>query len=330
MATLYPVTGGAGFIGSHLAEGLLARGDHVIALDNLDTGRLSNIDGVGSHPHFRFVQGSVLDELVVDELVHECEVVVHLAAAVGVKRIVEHQLRSITTNLHGSESVFGAAHKYRRKILLASTSEIYGKNTSVPLAETADRVLGSPAVARWAYSETKAVDEMLAYAYHKERGLPTIVVRLFNTVGPRQSGRYGMVIPRLIAQAVAGEPVTVYGDGTQTRCFCHVGDVVDALLRLLDHPDALGDVFNVGSQEEVSILELARRIVAMTGSRSSIELVPYDQAYETGFEDMLRRQPDIGKVRRLTGWTPTRTLDAILRETIDEATVEVGGARRRS
>lgn len=324
----YLITGGAGFIGSHLVEALLARGDLVIALDNLSTGRLRNLDNVGQHPNFRFVHGSVLDELVVDELVHESDVVVHLAAAVGVRLIVERPLRSFTTNIRGSETVIEAAHRYRRRILLASTSEIYGKNGNggVPLVEDADRLLGSPSVARWAYSTAKVVDEILAYAYHRERGLATTVARLFNTVGPRQSPAYGMVIPRLVRQAVSGEPLTVYGDGRQTRCFCHVADVVDGLIRLLDDSRSHGEVFNLGSQEEVSILELAQRIAERADSPSAIELVPYEQAYAEGFEDMRRRVPDTTKVRNLTGWRPHRTLDEILAETIVEATAELAGA----
>src|SRR5437588_366760 len=259
MPETYLITGGAGFIGSHLAEAILARGDRVIAIDNLSTGRLQNIDGLGGRDGFRFVQGSVLDELIVDELVNESDVVVHLAAAVGVQLIVDQPLRCLTTNIRGSENVIEAAHRYRRKILIASTSEIYGKNSDGPLSEHADRVLGSPAVSRWAYSTAKAVDEVLAYAYHRERGLPSVVVRLFNTVGPRQSPAYGMVIPRLVRQAIAGAPLTVFGDGHQTRCFCHVSDVVDALLELLDHPDAVGEVFNVGyGGEEISMIDLAR------------------------------------------------------------------------
>jgi UDP-glucose 4-epimerase len=319
------ITGGSGFIGSHLADLLLARGNHVIALDNLSTGRLQNLDAAGRNPNFRFVQGSVLDELMVDELVQEADVVVHLAAAVGVKLIVEKPLRSLTTNIRGSEIVLEAAHRYRRQTLLASTSEIYGKNSSGPLKETSDRVLGSPTVARWAYSAAKGIDEVLAYAYHKERALPTTVVRLFNTVGPRQSPAYGMVVPRLVRQALAEEPITVFGSGNQTRCFCHVLDVVDAIGRLLDHPQAIGEVFNIGASEEISILELARRIVGETGSRSRIELIPYEKAYEAGFEDMERRVPDTTKILELTGWRPIRVLSDILRETIAEARLEVAG-----
>lgn len=321
MPTSYLITGGAGFIGSHLTDALLARGDHVVVLDNLSTGRLSNLDAAGAHPNFRFVQGSVLDELAVDELAHQCDVIVHLAAAVGVNLIVEQPLKSLTTNIRGSEVVIEAAHRYRRKILVASTSEIYGKNSSDALSEDADRILGSPTVARWAYSVAKSVDEVLAFAYHKERGLPSVVVRLFNTVGPRQSPAYGMVIPRLIHQALANEPVTVYGDGTQTRCFGHVADIIDGILRLLDHPDAIGDVFNVGAQGEISIYDLAKRIIEVTGSRSTVELVPYEKAYEAGFEDMTRRVPDTAKLHALTGWTPSRNLDDILNDTIAEIRV---------
>jgi UDP-glucose 4-epimerase len=323
MSTRYLVTGGAGFIGSHLAEALLRRGDEVVALDNLSTSSRANVSHLEPDPRFRFVHGSVLDELLVDELTHECDVVVHLAAAVGVKLIVEQPLRSLTTNIRGSEIVLESAHRYRRKILLTSTSEIYGKNPDVPLAETADRVLGSATVARWAYSTAKAVDEMLAYAYHKERSLPIVVVRLFNTVGPRQSAAYGMVLPRFVEQALAGEALTVFGDGTQTRCFCHVRDVVDALVRLLDEPDAIGKVVNVGSEEEISILQLAKRVIERVGSTSTIETIPYEIAYESGFEDMQRRVPDLARVRALVGWQPVRDLEAILDDTIAEARGEL-------
>ncbi|WP_436762429.1 NAD-dependent epimerase/dehydratase family protein [Streptosporangium sp. V21-05] len=317
--TSYLITGGSGFIGSHLADALLARGDLVVALDNLSTGRLENLR---PHPNLRFVHGSVLDELMIDELVHRCDVVVHLAAAVGVKLIVEQPLRSLTTNIRGSEIVIEAAHRYRKKILITSTSEIYGKNSSGALREDADRVLGSPAVVRWAYSTSKAVDEILANAYHKERGLPTIIVRLFNTVGPRQSPSYGMVIPSLVRQALSAVPLTVFGDGTQTRCFAHVADVVDALLRLLDEDAAIGETFNIGSGGEVSIMELAKLIIEFTGSTSGIDLIPYSEAYERGFEDMVRRVPDTTKLSALTGWVPRRSLDEILTEIIREASGE--------
>jgi UDP-glucose 4-epimerase len=320
MAKSYLITGGAGFIASHLTEALLERGDHVIALDNLSTGRLRNVDEVGSHPHFRFVQGSVLDELMVDELVHQADVVIHLAAAVGVRLIVEHPLRSFTTNIRGSEIIVEAAHRYRRRLVMASTSEVYGKNPDVPLSETSDTVIGPPTIARWAYATAKAVDEILAYTYHRERGLESTVIRFFNTVGPRQSPAYGMVVPRLVRQAVLGQPLTVHGDGTQTRCFCHVTDVVDALLRLLGTPKSIGEVFNVGSIDEVSILGLAGRIIERSESQSEVELVPYAEAFPMpGFEDLPRRVPDTAKLRALTGWQPTRSLDDIIDETIAEA-----------
>jgi UDP-glucose 4-epimerase len=318
MADSYLITGGAGFVGSHLAEALLARGDRVVVLDNLSTGDLRNLEAVSRHPRLTVVQGSVLDQLLVDELVNQSDVVVHLAAAVGVKLVIEHPLRSFTTNIRGSEIVIEAAHRYRRKILVASTSEVYGKNGAEPLTEDADRHLGPTTVARWAYSTAKAVDEILAFSFHRERGLPSIVARLFNTVGPRQSPAYGMVIPRLVHQALRGEPLTIFGDGHQTRCFCHVADVVDALLRLLDHPAAVGQVFNVGSQEEISVNELAHRILRRHPSLAGIRRIPYEQAYHRGFEDMRRRMPDTTKLRRLTGWSPTRRLDDILDETIAE------------
>jgi UDP-glucose 4-epimerase len=319
----YLVTGGAGFIGSHLVEALLGAGNEVIALDSLSTGRLANLAAVRANRSFTFVQGSVLDELAVDEAVSRCDVVVHLAAAVGVKLIVEQPLYSLTTNIKGAITVLEAAHRYRRKVLVASTSEIYGKNNTGPLNEQADRVLGSPAVARWAYSTSKAVDEILAYAYHRERGLPTIVVRLFNTVGPRQSAAYGMVVPRFVRQALAGEPITVYGDGTQTRSFCHVHDVVRALLGLLDDPAAEGDVFNVGSMEEITISELAQRVITRAHSRSQVVYLPYEVAYEVGFEDMARRVPDVSKIHRLTGWEARRTLADVLDDVISEVRSEL-------
>jgi nucleoside-diphosphate-sugar epimerase len=330
MADTYLITGGAGFIGSHLADALLARGDRVIVVDNLSTGRLRNLDAVSGNPHLDVVHGSVLDELLVDELVNQCDVIVHLAAAVGVKLVIDQPLRSFTTNIRGSEIVIEAAHRYRRKILVASTSEIYGKNGVEPLAEDADRHLGATTVARWAYSTAKAVDEILAYSFHRERGLPSIVVRLFNTVGPRQSAAYGMVVPRLVHQALGGEPLTIFGDGHQTRCFCHVSDVVDAMLRLLGHPQAVGEVFNVGSQDEVSMNELAHRILRKSPNLAGIRWIPYEQAYDRGFEDMRRRVPDTTKLRNLTGWSPVRRLDEILDETIAEAARERADERLAS
>ena len=323
MVKRYLITGGAGFIGSHLSESLLDRGDQVVVLDNLSTGRFANLDSIGADAHFRFIQGSILDELVVDEAVHECDVVVHLAAAVGVKLIVEQALRSFTTNIRGSEVVLGAAHRYRRPILVASSSEIYGKNNAGPLHERMDRVLGPPSVERWSYSTAKAVDEILAFLYHRERGLPAVVARFFNTVGARQSPAYGMVIPRLVRQALAGEPLTVYGDGQQSRTFCHVSDTVRAIRALLDEPEAGGEPFNVGGHREVTVLQLAELIRDRTGSGSEITLIPYEDAYAGGFEDMRRRVPDTTKLRDLTGWEPTRTLEDILDDVIAEARAEL-------
>jgi UDP-glucose 4-epimerase len=319
----YLITGGAGFIGSHLTEALLDRGERVVVLDDLSTGRATNLRNVAGHPNLELVRGSVLDELQVDELVHRCETVVHLAAAVGVKLIVEEPLRSFTTNIRGSEIVIGAAHRYRRKILVASTSEIYGKNGAEPLGEQADRILGTTSVARWAYSTAKAVDEILALTYNRERGLQSVVARLFNTVGPRQSPAYGMVIPRLTRQALAGEPLTVYGDGRQSRCFCHVVDVVAALVGLLDRDDAAGEVFNIGSSEEVTMLELAERIIDRTDASRGLSLVPYAEAYAKGFEDMRRRVPDTSKIEAFLGWRPRHTLDDILRDAIADARAEL-------
>lgn len=329
MAGKYLLTGGAGFIGSHLAGALLDRGDSVVVLDNLSTGRETNLDAVKDHPQFRFIHGTVLDELMVDELAHECDVVVHLAAATGVPLIVAQPSRSFTHNLRSSQIVIEAAHRYRRKLLLASTSEVYGKNTDVPLSEDANRVLGSPIVARWAYSIAKAIEEIVAYAYSRERGLDVVVVRLFNTVGPRQNPSFGNVIPRFVRQAVTGEPLTAFGDGLQTRCFCHVGDVVDAFVRLIDSPEASGEAFNVGGTEEISMVDLAKRVLQLAASyvpgEGSIELTPYDEAYGPGFEDMARRLPDLTKVHAFTGWRPTTTLDEILCEAIAEAVEETAG-----
>lgn len=318
----YLVTGGAGFIGSHLTDKLLARGDRVIVLDDLSTGRLTNLAHLEDHPRLQVVFGSVRDEMIVDELVHGCDAVVHLAAAVGVRLIIEEPLRSFSTNIRGSEVVIGAAHRYRRPILVASTSEIYGKNGNEPLHEEADRILGTTTVARWSYSTAKAVEEILALNYHRERGLPATVVRLFNTVGPRQSPAYGMVIPNLVRQAVHGEPLTVHGDGQQSRCFCHVSDVVEALLLLMDAPGAVGEIFNVGAVEEITIHDLALRIIQRSASQSTIRLVPYEEAYDKGFEDMRRRVPDTTKIRNATDWNPRRTLDDVLDEMILEARLE--------
>lgn len=310
------ITGGAGFIGSHLADALLARGHRVIALDNLSTGRHENIEHLLGRTDFEFVLGSILNVDLVDHLVSRADVVFHLAAAVGVNLIVEKPLESLATNIRGSEIVFEKAHKYGTRILVTSTSEIYGKNTSDRLKEDDDRILGSPLKSRWSYSEAKAIDEILAYTYWKEKGLETVIVRLFNTVGPRQTGHYGMVIPRFVNQAVRGEPLTVYGDGTQTRCFCFVGDVVEGLIRLVDEPEAYGKVFNLGGQQEISIEELAHKIIELSGSQSKIRFVSYEEAYEEGFEDMQRRVPDITRVSNLVGFDPGVTLDEIIQKVV--------------
>ncbi len=319
------VTGGAGFIGSHLAEVLVKRGDAVTVLDNFSTGRYANIAPLDGHPRFQLVTGSILNEFLVDKLVERSDVVFHLAAAVGVELIIKKPLESLMTNIRGSEVVLEMAHRYRKKVLVASTSEIYGKNINGPLREDMDRVLGSPLKSRWSYSTSKAVDEILAYVYWKEKGVPTIIVRLFNTVGPRQSGAYGMVIPRFVGQALRGEPLAVHGTGKQTRCFLHVADAVTALVRLIEHPKAVGDVFNIGSQEEVTIEDVARRVIRLTGSSSRIEPIPYEQAYEEGFEDMQRRVPDIGKIAALIGFRPSMALDQIIASVVDSVRSSVVG-----
>jgi UDP-glucose 4-epimerase len=323
----YLITGGAGFIGSHLADVLLARGDTVVALDDVSTGSIDNVRHLLDHPGFTLREGTVLDHPLVAQLAGRAEVVVHLAAAVGVKLIVEKPLRSLITNIRGTEIVLDAAAMGECRVLVASTSEIYGKNASGPLKENADRILGSPFVARWSYSEAKAVDEILAHAYWKERGTEAIVVRLFNCVGPRQTGAYGMVVPSLVRRALAGEDITVYGTGDQRRCFCHVHDTVAAIVALLDHPDSPGDPFNIGALNEVSMNELAELVLAKTGSSSSITHIPYEIAYEEGFEDMERRIPDIAKITTLTGWAPTRSMDDILEDVIahERARAAAGG-----
>lgn len=313
----YLVTGGAGFIGSHLSEALLEQGHHVVALDNLSTGSEANVASFSRKERYRLVLGSVLDPQLLDELVEDCDSVIHLAAAVGVKLVVDQPLRSLVTNIRGTEHVIEAAHRYRRPLFIASSSEVYGKNTNMPLNEESDCVVGAPSRSRWGYSLSKAVDEHLAMAYSREKGLSTVVARFFNTVGPRQSPSYGMVIPRMIQQAVAGEPITVFGDGTQTRCFCHVADVVRAVIALLNESSAEGEAFNVGSTEEVSINELAERVIEVTDSRSTVVHIPYADAYSSGFEDIQRRVPDIGKVSALTGWQPTHNLQSILHEVFD-------------
>lgn len=316
MAESFLITGGAGFIGSHLADALVARGDRVSILDDVSTGSVQNVEHLLGHPAVTFREGSVLDEELVRDSIASCDVVIHLAASVGVHLIIERPLESLINNIMGTQIVLQACAEWRRKVLVTSTSEIYGKNTGT-LHEDSDRILGSPFKSRWSYSTSKAVDEILAYNFMRERGVPSIVVRLFNCVGPRQTGAYGMVIPRLVLQAIEGQDLTVYGDGTQRRSFCHVYDTVEALLRLLEHPAAIGDVFNIGAPQEVTIHELADAIIGLTGSRSRIKTVPYDVVYEEGFEDMERRFPDIGRINLLTGWYPTRSIDRILRDVIE-------------
>jgi len=312
------ITGGAGFIGSHLADHLLAQGNQVILLDDLSTGRLSNIEHLLGRPDVEFVLGSILNADLVDDVVARASTVYHLAAAVGVELIVERPLQSLMTNIRGSEIVFEKAHKHGARMLVTSTSEIYGKNTSDRLREDDDRILGSPLKSRWSYSEAKAIDEILAYTYWREKGLETVIVRLFNTVGPRQTGSYGMVIPRFVSQALRNDSITVFGSGEQTRCFGYVGDVVKGMVDLCNTPEAFGKVFNLGGNEEVSIRDLAERIIAAAGSTSKVEYISYDVAYEEGFEDMQRRVPDTTRAFNLVGFQPTVGLDEIIRQVIDE------------
>ncbi len=311
------ITGGAGFIGSHLAEALLADGHEVFVMDNLSTGTIDNIAHLVSHPRFHYTVDSVFNEPLVAELVDRSAVVFHLAAAVGVKLIVQEPVHTIETNVHGTEVILRHAAKKKKLVFIASTSEVYGKSTAIPFQESADLVLGATTRHRWAYACSKALDEFLALAYGKERQLPVIIVRFFNTVGPRQTGQYGMVVPTFVRQALSGEPITVFGDGTQSRSFTYVGDVVGALQKLMVEPRAVGEVFNIGNIEEVTMLELARRVKAVTGSQSPIVTIPYDQAYEAGFEDMPRRVPDLSKIHDLVGYQPAVELDDIIRRVVD-------------
>jgi UDP-glucose 4-epimerase len=310
------ITGGAGFIGSHLADYLVGQGDQVILLDDLSTGRLENIEHLQARSDVEFVLGSILNPDLVDHVVSRVDVVYHLAAAVGVQLIVNRPLESLMTNIRGTETIFEKAHKYDKRTIVTSTSEIYGKNTSDRLSEEDDRILGSPLKSRWSYSEAKAIDEILAYTYWREKGLETVIVRLFNTVGPRQTGSYGMVVPRFVSQALRDMPITIFGDGNQTRCFCFVGDVVGGLVALGGNPGAFGRVFNLGSTEEISIRALAERVIGLSDSKSQLEFISYDQAYEEGFEDMLRRVPDITRARDLVGFDPQVGLDDIIRSVI--------------
>jgi len=311
------ITGGAGFIGSHLSDELIAGGNEVAILDDLSTGRFENIAHLDGNKSFQFIEGTILNEMLVDKLVERCDVVYHLAAAVGVDLVVKKPLESLVTNIKGSEIVLDMVHRYHKKILITSTSEIYGKNTNGPLKEDDDRILGSPLKVRWGYSTAKAVDEMLAYIYWKEKKVPTVIVRLFNTVGPRQTGAYGMVVPRFINQALRNEDITVYGTGKQSRCFLHVKDVIKTLIKLINNKDAVGNVFNIGSQEEITIENLAKKIIEISKSKSKIIYISYEKAYEEGFEDMQRRLPDTAKVKNLVGFKPTVDLEGIIKSVVE-------------
>ena len=311
------ITGGAGFIGSHLSEALLDQGHDVLILDNLSTGSIDNITHLKGRPRFEYFIDTVTNEPLLAELIDRCDVVFHFAAAVGVKLIVEQPVYTIETNVHGTEVVLKHANKKKKLVVIASTSEVYGKSEDVPFREDSDLVLGPTPKHRWAYACSKAIDEFLALAYWKERKLPVIIVRFFNTVGPRQSGQYGMVIPNFVRQALAGEPITVFGDGTQQRAFTHVTDVVGALLKLVNEPKSIGQVINIGNTEEVTMSRLAERVRDLSGSKSTIKLIPYDQAYESGFEDMPRRVPDLTRIRSLISYEPQHALDDILIQVID-------------
>ncbi|PJF29373.1 MAG: nucleoside-diphosphate sugar epimerase [Phototrophicales bacterium] len=308
------ITGGAGFIGSHLAEYLLAMGQQVMVIDDLSTGRIDNLAHIHNHPHLTIVTDDIRNLSALEPLVRECDVIYHLAAVLGVQKILREPIRTIEVNIGGTEVVLKMAHRHHKKVLVASTSEVYGKGTKFPFSEDDDTLVGATSKMRWAYAATKAVDEFLALAYHQETGLPVIVFRPFNTVGARQTGQYGMVLPRFVKWALAGEPLQVYGDGSQTRCFGNVRDVVDALYKLAQEPSAVGQVFNIGSTEEISIKGLAERVITRTKSASVIQYIPYDQAYEKGFEDFVRRVPNIAKIMGTIEWKPTTLLD----ETIDQ------------
>ena len=310
----YLITGGAGFIGSHLSESLIRRGDSVLILDNLTTGNVSNITELLANTNFQMIEGSILDRPLVNQAVQSCDHVLHLAAAVGVFNIVNKPIESLNINIKGTENILEAAYSHGKEVLLASSSEIYGKNSSGPLNEESDRIIGSPLKSRWSYSEAKAIDESLAQFYHLEKGLKTRIIRLFNTVGPRQVGHYGMVVPRFVEAALNNEALTVYGSGEQSRCFCHVFDAVEGILSVIDSVSTIGDVFNIGNNFEITIEGLAQQIIKETGSSSLIAKISYDSAYNAGFEDMQRRIPDIEKISRVTGWTPKLTLSDIIRD----------------
>jgi UDP-glucose 4-epimerase len=308
----YLITGGAGFIGSHLTEKLISRNDSVVILDNMSTGSSKNLKTFQGKVDLEV--GSILDRKIVDQLVEKSDFVIHLAAALGVLNIVNKPLDSLKTNLQGTEIILESANRYSKPILIASTSEIYGKNGKVPLNEEDDRIIGHPLKSRWSYSEAKAVDESLAYFYHLENRLQVKIVRFFNTVGPRQVGDYGMVVPRFVNAALKSEPIQVYGSGDQIRCFCHVDDAVRALLLVMDSEKAIGEVFNVGNNQQITIMELAKKVIELTGSTSTIEKIAYEKAYPEGFEDMQRRVPDIAKIKQVLGWTPEINLDQIIKD----------------
>ena len=307
----YLITGGAGFLGSHLSEALTNRGDSVTVIDNLSTGKNTFNNSV------EFIEGSIFDLPLMDKLISQSDYVLHLAAAVGVFNIVNKPLESLITNIKGTEIILELCDKYKKPILITSTSEVYGKNNEVPLSESSDRVLGSPLLSRWSYSEAKAVDESMAYFYYQEKGLQVRLVRLFNTVGPRQVGHYGMVVPRFVSAALKNEPLSVYGSGDQIRCFCHVTDAVRGLLLVMDSDKAVGEVFNVGNNQQISIIELAKKVIEITGSKSVIEKIAYEKTYPQGFEDMQRRVPDISKIKQVLGWSPEINLDQIIKDIAD-------------
>lgn len=313
----YLITGGAGFIGSHLTDSLLANNHRVLSIDDLSTGSMRNIEQHLDNPNFHFARASILDDIVLDRLASQSDVIIHLAAAVGVQLIVDHPVHTIETNVGGTEKVLKAALRYGCRTVIASTSEVYGKGIKVPFSEEDDVLLGTTSKSRWSYAASKMVDEFLGLAYHAEYGLDVIIVRFFNTVGPRQTGQYGMVIPRFVRQVLDGEPITVYGSGQQSRCFCNVKDVVQALLKLVQHPASPGFVYNIGGNEEVSILQLAERIRKIAGGKSEIVRIPYDKAYGPGFEDMQRRVPDTTRILELTGWQPQLSLDQTIEQVVE-------------
>lgn len=319
------ITGGAGFIGSHLAERLLARGDEVHLLDDLSTGSIENIALIKNHPNLAYHIDTIRNYRLTAELVDTCDIIYHLAAAVGVKLIVESPVSTIETNIRGTDIVLSLAAKKRKRVVITSTSEVYGKRNKVPFSEDDDLVMGPTNKGRWSYACSKAIDEFLAIAYWKEKRVPTVIVRLFNTVGPRQTGRYGMVIPNFVQQALTGQDITVYGDGTQTRCFTHVSDVIEALIAIAEHPQAVGEVYNIGGDHEISMLELAEKIKDLTESASNIVFMPYEEAYEAGFEDMMRRVPDITKIRALIGYSPKVKLDEMLASIIEYHRIRMVG-----